>query len=66
MQLSQDILLFQWYDFIEHYHCPSMNFNHIIQTNLENDEKLKVAAMNTIINNNMIEKLKFYLFIIWK
>ena len=36
-----------WKDFIERYDCPGLNFNRILETTLGNNDKLKVAAMDS-------------------
>ncbi len=46
-----------WNDFLAAYDCPSMNFNRILQTNLSDDEKVKIAAMRTNIVGEVVQKV---------
>lgn len=46
-----------WKDFLEAYDCPSMNFNRVIETNLTDKDKVKVAAMNDDVVNGNIQKV---------
>lgn len=44
-----------WKDFLEKYDCPEMNFNRIIQTKLQSNEKLKVCGMQTEYEEDKIK-----------
>lgn len=46
-----------WNDFLVEYDCPSMNFNRILQTNLLDDETVKIAAMRTNIVGEVVQKV---------
>lgn len=46
-----------WNDFNEKYNCPSMNFNQIVQTTMASDEKIKVCAMKTEVENDVIKRI---------
>ena len=47
-----------WKDFIERYDCPGLNFNRILETTLGNNDKLKVAAMSTVILSGVIKSVE--------
>ena len=46
-----------WVNFLHEYNCPSMNFNRIVQTVLNYEDNVKVCAMNTDINDGVIQKI---------
>lgn len=46
-----------WNEFLMIYDCPNMNFNRILETTLFNDEKVKIAAMHSIIVGEVIQRV---------
>lgn len=47
-----------WNNFLTNYKCDSMNYNRIIHTNLKSDEKIKVAAIKSIIKEEKIRQVE--------
>lgn len=47
-----------WETFLDEYNCPSLNFNKIITTALVGDDKIRVCAVSTEMEELVIKKIQ--------